>query len=221
MDQTAFCERLSEVSWFFFDLDDTLHSFRAASSTATTSTLQLILVRNPNYTFSVSSLQSSYAAILESRTQAAFVDGKTSHQYRQDRFRLLLEEYRVEVVDETMEALLACYETTLIVNVQLKPGAQALLQTLKARGKKIAIITEGPQDAQERTIAALGLAPFVDYLATTNEHGVAKTNGLFPRVLEALGVNGKEVVMVGDSWERDIVPATHAGISCHWTNYDI
>jgi len=31
-----------------------------------------------------------------------------------------------------------------------------------------------------------------------------------------IGVKSEEVVMVGDSWDRDIVPALEAGIKCVW-----
>jgi len=34
--------------------------------------------------------------------------------------------------------------------------------------------------------------------------------------LGMIGVKSDEVVMVGDSWERDVVPALEAGIKCVW-----
>lgn len=77
-------------------------------------------------------------------------------------------------------------------------------------------MTEGPQDAQQRTVAALGLEPYFDRLITTNAFGVAKVDGLFEKALEVLGVEGREVIMVGDSWDRDVVPAGKAGIRCVW-----
>jgi putative hydrolase of the HAD superfamily len=210
--------QLIQAQWFFFDLDDTLHSFRKASSAATTETLQLILASNPTATASLLDLQSSYRSILKLRTQAAFVDGKTSHLYREERFRILLEEYEMKADQDVMIRLLACYEKTLTANLMLKPHALELWKSLESRGKKIAIITEGPQDAQERTIDALGLASYVDHLATTNKYGIAKTDGLYPRVLKSLGLRAEEVVTVGDSWERDIVPARRAGICAVWFN---
>jgi putative hydrolase of the HAD superfamily len=115
-----------------------------------------------------------------------------------------------------MQELLECYESTLMANLDLKPHALSLLQMLKAHDKKIAIITEGPQDAQERTIVALSIAPYVDYLATTNKLGVSKVDGMFTCVLEVLGVRADEVVMVGDSRERDMVPAMNVGLACVW-----
>jgi len=101
--------------------------------------------------------------------------------------------------DQLMGALLECYEQTLMQNLELKDGAVTLLQTVKANGKHIAVVTEGPQDAQERTIEALGIARFVDYLATKNGLGVAKVDGMFGHVLQRVGARAEEVVVVGDS----------------------
>lgn len=218
MDQKALQERLRQAKWFFFDLDDTLHFFRRASSAASTAALQLVHDKVAQHLpgTSLSDLQTSYAAVLKSCTQAAFVDGKTSHEYREDRFRLLIDEYGVKLSKSDMEELLHCYEGTLTANLQLKAHALTLLQSIVSHNKKIAIITEGPQDAQERTIDTLELNLFVTHLATTNKHGVAKTEGLFPRVLSALSLEAEEVVMIGDSLERDIVPATDVGINSVW-----
>jgi putative hydrolase of the HAD superfamily len=62
----------------------------------------------------------------------------------------------------------------------------------------------------------LGLEPYFDRLVTTNKLGVAKTDGLFGKALNLIGLRSADVVMVGDSWERDIVPASDVGIDCVW-----
>ena len=49
-----------------------------------------------------------------------------------------------------------------------------------------------------------------------NAVGVAKVDGLFEKALRSLGVEAREVVMVGDSWDRDVVPAGKARIRCVW-----
>jgi putative hydrolase of the HAD superfamily len=203
--------RLREAKWYAFDLDDTLHSFRKASSAAVKAVLEVIYKNSDR---ALEELESEYKRILTQGTSSAFVDGKTSHQYREDRFRQLLQVHNINLDDAQMQGLLSLYERVLTENLELKPGALELLQTLKRRGHKIAVITEGPQDAQERTVEALGIAPYVDYLATTNKLGVTKIDGLFVKVLERLGLRPEDMIMTGDSWERDIAPATQAGIYC-------
>jgi putative hydrolase of the HAD superfamily len=217
-------EHLRNATWFFFDLDDTLHEFREASSTAVDETLQVIIQfqhhakqnTNPQDLLTVPNLKAEYAKVLKSGTSAAFVDGKTSHEYRAERFKGVMDVFDLEYTESQVKSLLNVYESTLKANFRLKSGVISLLRILKSQGKKIAIVTEGPQDAQERTVAALGLLPHVDSLITTNKLGVAKIHGLFGKALEMLQVQGKDAVMVGDSWERDIIPAIAVGMHCVW-----
>jgi putative hydrolase of the HAD superfamily len=53
----------------------------------------------------------------------------------------------------------------------------------------------------------------MDELVTTNKVGRSKTDGLFGRVLDALGIEGRDMVYVGDNYARDIVPAREQGIT--------
>lgn len=73
-------------------------------------------------------------------------------------------------------------------------------------------MTEGPQDAQDRTIQALGIRGYIDFLATTNHFGVTKTTGLFPKVLEYLGISPGDIAYIGDNEQRDIKPAMAEGV---------
>jgi putative hydrolase of the HAD superfamily len=100
----------------------------------------------------------------------------------------------------------------LTASFELKCGAIGLLSTIKRIGKKVVIITEGPQDAQERTIRALGLNNYIDFLATTNHFRASKIDGIFAKVLGHLNISSGDIAYVGDSVERDITPALGEGI---------
>jgi len=197
--------------WIGFDLDDTLHQFRQASGAATNAVLSNISSR---YGTSVEALRDEYSRILKSKTAAAFSDGRTSADYRTERFSALLGHFSIPPDQRFMAELLEMYESNLGKSLELKPGALQFLSTLKQMGKKIVIVTEGPQDAQERTVQALGIQPYIDFLASTNHFGVTKVEGLFPRVCEYLNITPGDMVYIGDSVERDIKPATAAGILC-------
>ncbi|KAK2005950.1 HAD-like protein [Colletotrichum eremochloae] len=202
---------LSEKVWFRFDLDDTLHEFRLASSAATHRTLEVISQKHGT---SLDVLKKEYSDILRIKTSNAFSDGKTSFDYRRERFTLLFERISQTMSATFLAHLLETYETTLVNSLQLKCGALSVLKTLKRLGKKIVIITEGPQDAQERTIHHLGIAEQIDILVTTNSFGISKVDGLFSRVLQQLGTTSGEMVYVGDNKLRDMEPAMAEGILC-------
>ena len=197
-------------TWIGFDLDDTLHEFRRASGVATDEVLGAI---SGAHGVAHSQLKSEYSRILRAGTANAFADGKTSFQYRRERFASLLAAFSLPASDQDeMEKLLSLYEDSLSAALELKPGAADLLALLKSLGKKIVIVTEGPQDAQERTVEALGIAEYVDFLATTNRFRTAKTDGMFGMVLAHLGISARDMAYVGDNEKRDTTPAAAQGI---------
>ena len=200
---------LQSKKYFGFDLDDTLHEFRKASSYASAAVCDAVHQEtrvNPD------ALKATYTKILQSRTASAFVDGRMSVDYRRDRFSHLLQAYGIEASNAMLDRLLDTYQSHLSAALVLKTGALSLLQTLKGLDKKIVIITEGPQDAQEWTVRQLGIAPYIDILVTTNEIGKPKVNGLFSAVLEKYGIHSGDMVYVGDNEVRDVRPTKNEGL---------
>ncbi|KAE8366951.1 HAD-like domain-containing protein [Aspergillus caelatus] len=197
-------------TWFGFDLDDTLHEFRRASAHASSVVFTAIHEENPSV--NIDDLKTSYRDILVSTTAGAFADGRTSTEYRRERFSLLLRAHGLEVSMERLDRLLEVYKVNLRAALTLKPGVLQLLQRIKSLGKKVIVVTEGPQDAQRWTVEELGLRPYIDVLVTTNEIGQSKVDGLFPAVLERYGIFASDMVYVGDNEKRDVVPARAAGI---------
>lgn len=210
-------DSLSEKQWIGFDLDDTLHEFRLASSAASDKVLQTIHER---YGTPFALLKSQHREILRKSTSNAFADGKSSSKYRRERFLAVTGRFSLplEYDDPFLSELLYIYETSLKESLELKAGALSLLRIVKRLGKKIVIITEGPQDAQEWTVENLGISPYIDFLATTNHFKISKIDGLFTKVLESLGISPLEMAYVGDNEFRDMKPAMAEGIlSFHLT----
>ncbi|KAG9229310.1 Haloacid dehalogenase-like hydrolase [Amylocarpus encephaloides] len=200
---------LAEKTWIGFDLDDTLHEFRRSSGMATNKVLEEIFER---YGTPVLALKDEYSRVLREKTANAFSDGKTSFDYRRERFASVLAHFSLPQDDKFMAKLLGSYEATLMASLELKCGALGLLSAIRNMGKKIVIMTEGPQDAQERTVQGLDIGGYIDFLTTTNHFRVTKTSGLFSKVLEHLGVSPGDMAYIGDNEERDMKPAMAEGI---------
>ncbi|KAL5000280.1 HAD-like domain-containing protein [Aspergillus recurvatus] len=210
---------LSAKTWFGFDLDDTLHEFREASANASRSVFEAILEAqtaqpdtNTSVTVTMDGLGKTYRDILRSKTANVFTDGRTSDDYRRERFSHLLATHNIQPTSKLLDQLLVVYRGSLRRALTLKAGALQVLETLKACRKKVIVVTEGPKDAQEWTVAALGLERYIDILVTTNEVGLSKVDGLFSAVLQKYNIAPGDMVYIGDNEQRDIVPARAAGI---------
>ncbi|KAJ5906533.1 uncharacterized protein N7473_003449 [Penicillium subrubescens] len=199
---------LSSKAWFGFDLDDTLHEFRFASGQASLSVFEVISAK---YGKDVDDTKAKYQEILRQSTAHAFTDGRTSSEYRRERFSRLLQAHGIEKYED-IDHILKIYQSSLRSNLTLKAGALQLLQALQRLNKKVMVITEGPADAQEWTIRELGLGPYVDILVTTNEVGRSKVDGLFAAVLERYSIHPEEIVYFGDNEVRDVHTAQKEGI---------
>jgi putative hydrolase of the HAD superfamily len=99
------------------------------------------------------------------------------------------------------------------------PQAPSLLQSLRARGLKVAIVSNW-HGGLNRIVSALGLADLVDFVVCSADVGFRKPHPeIFQVALRQSGVPASAVVHVGDTWDEDIVGAARVGITpVHLTN---
>lgn len=94
------------------------------------------------------------------------------------------------------------------------PDTPSTLRALRARGIKIGIVSNVPQDLRP-IFAAHGLADLVDAFTHSFEVGVEKPDpAIFLRACEALGTKPEETLMVGDHPVAD-AGALRAGLRFH------
>lgn len=107
-----------------------------------------------------------------------------------------------------------------------RPEARLLVDWALNRGLQVAVTTNPlfPREAIEQRLDWAGVpAQDTDYaLVTSYEimHATKSHLAYYSEVLECLGRQPEECLMVGDSWEMDIVPASSAGIHVYWVAED-
>jgi len=199
-------EHVSYPKWIAFDLDDTLHDFKHASQTAINHVFKLIQYDNPN--IQTNELQSAYQKICKSLV-TPFVDGRQSHEYRMERFSLLLD--TLHLSKDPLASYIDGYEYSFNQAITPYEGAIELLSALNNK-TQIAVISEGPHDAQERTLDTAKMKPYVKALITSNRERVSKKDGLFQRFMEQENLKPEDLLVIGDSLESDILPSNKLGI---------
>lgn len=204
------------LRWIAFDLDGTLHDFKRASAQAAEAVFGEIERRSG---IGVDDLGVAYRGILSAAQREHFVHSKASREYRAERFRALLAAFD-QPPDRYLDRLLDIYDAALREALELKPGAQQALTEAKRVQLSVMVISEGPHDAQARTIDRLGIASNIDLLVTSAGEGMSKTDGLFERALERAECAHDEVVYVGDSIDRDVVPTSALGIASIYMGED-
>ncbi|MHB1435233.1 MAG: HAD family hydrolase [Thermoplasmata archaeon] len=97
------------------------------------------------------------------------------------------------------------------------PGSVPLLRRLRAQGLRIGVVTNHQVAPQRAKLRELGLEGLVDQLTISEEVGAVKPDpAIFESALGTASVDASAAVMVGDSWETDVLGARQAGIRPVW-----
>jgi putative hydrolase of the HAD superfamily len=97
------------------------------------------------------------------------------------------------------------------------PGALETLDALRARGVRLALITNGAADVQRGKIERFDLASRFDHIQIEGEHGFGKPEPrAYTHALRALKVKAHETWMVGDNLEWEVVAPQRLGVFAIW-----
>jgi len=91
-----------------------------------------------------------------------------------------------------------------------------VLATLAERGFELGVVSNGCGNV-ERLCADLGYTPFLSVIVDSRRVGLFKPDpAIFLHAAEKLGRDPGTMMMVGDSFERDVLPAKKAGMKTAW-----
>ncbi|RIV25900.1 HAD family hydrolase [Alicyclobacillaceae bacterium I2511] len=104
--------------------------------------------------------------------------------------------------------------------IELRPGVISVLQQVQQLGCVQAVLSNtsvSDSVVAQRMLSRLGIKHFFSQVyATASELDTSKPGKpdaiVFKRVLDAVGVVASEAVMVGNTWESDILGANRCGI---------
>ncbi len=114
-------------------------------------------------------------------------------------------------IPTTEEELVAIKDWLINCNPKLYPETKEVLDYLKERGKKLVLITNSPPITREQ-IKKLDVSRYFDREIFSFETGLMKPDSeIFQRAVSGMHVEPNEVLMVGDSYDKDIKGAEGAG----------
>ena len=196
-----------------FDLDDTLFDHAHCARTA------LDVIRGRHACFSAISLDElnrSHSTILETLHGDVAVGRVPLDQARAERFRRLFQTAGVAADEALASTTASAYRDAYLTARRPVDGARALLTALHPHAR-LAIVTNNLLNEQREKLRHCGLDGHIDVLVASEEAGVSKPDPrIFEIALERVGARPDQAVMIGDSWENDILGAQAAGIRAVW-----
>ncbi|MDE5635394.1 MAG: YjjG family noncanonical pyrimidine nucleotidase [Muribaculaceae bacterium] len=104
------------------------------------------------------------------------------------------------------------YLDRLALCTVLIDGAIELLESLRGRGCRIGVLSNGFTEVQYRKIRNSGLEPYVDFVVLSDDIGVNKPDvRIFRHAETVCGADATDCIMIGDNPDTDIAGALNAG----------
>ncbi|MEI9996043.1 MAG: HAD family hydrolase [Rhizomicrobium sp.] len=97
------------------------------------------------------------------------------------------------------------------------PDAHATIDGLRARGVKLALITNGDGPGQRAKVVRFALGERFDHIQIEGEHGFGKPEPqAYRHALAVLGVEAREAWIVGDNLEWEVIAPQKLGLTTIW-----
>ncbi len=199
-----------------FDLDDTLydHAYSSRQGLRALHTSHRAFNEIP-----FDALVLEFNTLLEEMHVRVLAGEISPDEARLARLDVLLRRRRYRASADELQSLSELYRTAALQAQRAIPGSTKLLGALRARGLRIGIVTNNFTEEQWAKLRVCSLEPWVEFMVTAESAGVAKPRPeIFEAALHEAGVPRDATVMVGDSWESDIIGAQNVGIKAVWFN---
>jgi len=203
-----------------FDLDDTLIAYDAVAEPCWQSVCRRFALRVPGL-----DANSLYLAIKDAREWHSSDPERhrssrlNTHAYRREVATVALKRLGIDVASLANE-IGDTYSVEREKAAYLLPGATRALESLRADGVKLALLTNGMSELQCPKISRFALAPYFQHIQIESEFGIGKPDErAFNNVLKSLDVTAMQTWMVGDNLEHDIGGAQKVGMTGIWVDW--
>ena len=190
-----------------FDLDDTLYDYRTLNEEAISHLCGYAsaLLDLPGEVFR----DAFYRG--RERTKAILGENPSA------RSRLLYMQHTLEYLDKPViqyaELLERCYWDTILEHMKPFDGAVDVMRRLRRQEVAIGICSDLTTAIQLQKLEKLGLTDMIDVIVTSEEAGCEKPDpAIFRLCLEKLRLAPQTVLMIGDSYRKDVLGAQQAGM---------
>ncbi|MFC4634938.1 YjjG family noncanonical pyrimidine nucleotidase [Dokdonia ponticola] len=203
-----------QITDVFFDLDHTLWDFDRNSGLA----FATIFEKN-NIGVHLQDFLEVYSPINFQYWKWFREERVTKAQLRYGRFKKTFDALKIKVTDDTIDNLSEDYILHLPDNNHLFGGAIELLDYLK-KEYTLHIITNGFEEVQMKKLKNSNIDTYFDTVTTSETAGAKKPNPqIFDKALKAAKATPEKSMMIGDTYEADILGAERMNMKTICFNY--
>ena len=204
---------LANIRGLLLDIDDTLYSYKDAHLHA----LKVCYGELSSVTPSFTSFENFATIYTEKRSKVKCrLEPQGACRSRLFAFQDLFEEIGIHQAYSLALTYEDIYWKSLIKHIVLRDHFMPFLLACKKLNIAICAISDMQAHFQILKIKKLGLDSVIDFIVTSEEVGIEKPHAsIFNFALKKLNLKANEVIMIGDSLEKDIEGAEKLGINAY------
>tara|TARA_R100001369_G_scaffold92445_1_gene137588 strand:+ start:3128 stop:3811 length:684 start_codon:yes stop_codon:yes gene_type:complete len=205
---------MNNLTDVFFDLDHTLWDFDKNSALAFKR-----VFKKHNIALDTNRFLKEYEPINLKYWRLFREDKVTKQELRRGRLIDAFGQFKIEYSLQEIDAMATSYIDELPVDNHLFDGAIDLLDYLSKK-YRLHIITNGFHEVQHLKLKKSGIYTYFKTVTTSEEVGLKKPNPvIFKTALQKASAKPENSVMIGDSYEADILGAKAIGMQTMYYNY--
>jgi putative hydrolase of the HAD superfamily len=190
-----------------FDLDNTLIDFMRMKNTAVEAATKAMIDAGLNFPYKVI------------RSKIDEIYNEKGIEYQQV-FDQLLNHFLGRIDFKMLSAGVVAYRTAREAELNTYPQVIPTLIKLIKMGIKLGVVSDAPSREAWLRLTYIGLHHMFDAIVTFDDSGQKKPSPIpFNMVLQKLGVEAGNALMVGDWAERDVVGAKAIGMKTAFAKY--
>lgn len=122
-------------------------------------------------------------------------------------------------LDKTPKEIYDIYLKTFEDNWSIFDDVYNVIEELYNKGYKLGVISNGDLNQQTDKLKRTGIYKFFEIITTSSEYDYSKPNPkLYEAIIRRFNIDKKEMIMIGDQVEKDIIPCLSIGIDAIWLN---
>ena len=205
----------TKYTHIFFDLDNTLWDFETNSENA----MKVACLKYLPEKIEFDVFFKTYAEINHQLWFLYRQNGITKKELTRRRFQDTFEKLGIEGVNP--EEMNSYYLHVMPDQKLLTEGTIELLDYLKSRFYKMAIITNGFSEVQRKKLETSGLNHYFTGVFISEEIKSPKPEkAIFEHALTSMNARKSQSIMIGDDWEVDVIGASRFGMDAMYFRKD-
>lgn len=163
-----------------------------------------------------------YVALEKARVRKRNPDYKKIDIKIEKVFRELFKQKGVRTTKRELAEICTAFRCYSTVYIKLYDGVLDLLDTLKAKGKKIYLLSNAQRGFTENELNMFGLTEYFDGIVISSDEECSKPDVHYYDILiERYNLNRDETIMVGNDYISDIKGAKDAGLKALYIHQSI